>query len=182
MAFCINRATRCFDTSWSRPGIAESGFRRVPLAESRHKRQPNHSSCRHRNALTLRGRRLVFGMTLPGKTARFEITFKLPSAFSEKRPDVRFQIFKCLSMLFLDSSKSRPRTKMDRLSQNALPTIIFRPKHTLHGIAQIHVASRKYHTVVQNVVRSGAYHGHERKTNRIILTRKPQGRPDLRAP
>ena len=42
--------------------------------------------------------------------------------------------------------------------------------------------SRKHHTVVHNVVRSGACHGHERKTNRAIRARKPQGRPDLCAP
>src|ERR1700687_4080214 len=35
---------------------------------------------------------------------------------------------------------------------------------------------------VQNVVRSEACHGHERKTNRAIRARKPQGRPGLCAP
>jgi hypothetical protein len=41
---------------------------------------------------------------------------------------------------------------------------------------------KKYDTVIQNVVRSGVCHGHERKTNRAILARRPQGRPDLCAP
>jgi hypothetical protein len=36
----LNRATRCFDTLWSRPRTEDSWFRRVPLAESKHKRQP----------------------------------------------------------------------------------------------------------------------------------------------
>jgi hypothetical protein len=39
VALCSNRATCCFDTSQSRSGTAESGFRRVPSAESRHNRR-----------------------------------------------------------------------------------------------------------------------------------------------
>lgn len=40
MALCINCASCCFDTSDSRSGTAESELRRVPLAESKPKRQP----------------------------------------------------------------------------------------------------------------------------------------------
>jgi hypothetical protein len=40
VALCINRVTCCFDTSHRGPGTAESGFGRVPLAETKHKRRP----------------------------------------------------------------------------------------------------------------------------------------------
>src|ERR1700737_5394075 len=57
-------------------------------------------------------------------------------------------------------------------------------KHLPPKWSQLHslMCSKKYDTVIQNVVRSGACHGHERKTNRAILARKPQGRPDVCAP
>jgi hypothetical protein len=40
VALSINRATCCFYTSHSRSDTAESGFRRVPLADGKHKLQP----------------------------------------------------------------------------------------------------------------------------------------------
>src|ERR1700737_820910 len=40
MPLSLTRATYCFDTSQSRSGTTESGSRRVLLAESKHKRQP----------------------------------------------------------------------------------------------------------------------------------------------
>jgi hypothetical protein len=40
VALCINCASCCFDTSDSSAGTTESGIRRVPLAESKPKRQP----------------------------------------------------------------------------------------------------------------------------------------------
>jgi hypothetical protein len=41
VAFCLNRATCCFDASQSRSCTAESRFRRASWAENEHKGQPD---------------------------------------------------------------------------------------------------------------------------------------------
>jgi hypothetical protein len=81
------------------------------------------------------------------ETAQCNVTLRCLSVFSEKRPDVIFQ--DCFHAFF-GFRKIAPSHQDGQVFTNALPTIIFRPKHALHinGSNQRYFYSARPHDLV----------------------------------